>query len=176
MPQSHLKARQNPDYWDKGKPYVDAIEIRIIPDEGNIIAQLRTGNIHHALLEDNKNYLLMKDDKRLRRSVASRLGFDCLMINMGRKPFDDVRVRQALSLAIDRTEVLQVAASGLGQVTGPSPRHETLGPSDLRPLTNGTRRTWSAPRSCWRRPGIQTGSRLTCAQSRPSRQWWRALK
>jgi peptide/nickel transport system substrate-binding protein len=118
--QSHLKARRNPDYWDKGKPVVDAIELKVIPDEASIIAQLRTGNIHHALLEDNKNYLLVKDDKRLKCLRSSRLGFDVLVPNHGRKPFDDVRVRQAISLAIDRNEILQVAASGLGQVTGPA--------------------------------------------------------
>lgn len=119
VPQSHLKARKNPDYWDKGKPYIDAVEIKIIPDEASIVAQLRTGNIHHALLEDNKNYLLVKDDKRLNAMRSPRLGFDCLIMNLGRKPFDDIRVRQAISLAVDRNEVLQVAASGLGQVTGP---------------------------------------------------------
>ncbi len=119
IPQSHLKARKNPDYWDKGKPYVDAIEIKVIPDEGNIIAQLRTGNVHHALLEDNKNYLLVKDDKRLTSLRSPRLGFDMVNVNHGRKPFNDVRVRQALALAVDRTEVLQAAASGLGSVTGP---------------------------------------------------------
>jgi peptide/nickel transport system substrate-binding protein len=119
VPQSHLKARKNPDYWEKGKPSVDAVEIKIIPDEASIVAQLRTGNIHHALLEDNKNYLLVKDDKRLNAMRSPRLGFDCMIMNLGRKPFEDVRVRQAISLAIDRSEVLQVAASGLGQVTGP---------------------------------------------------------
>jgi peptide/nickel transport system substrate-binding protein len=119
VPQSHLKARKNPDYWDKGKPYVDALELRVIPDEGNIIAQLRTGNVHHALLEDNKNYLLVKDDKRLQALRSARLGFDMVNINLGRKPFTDVRVRQALCLAVDRAEVLQAAASGLGSVTGP---------------------------------------------------------
>jgi len=119
VPQSHLKARKNPDYWDKGKPYLDALELKVIPDEANIIAQLRTGNVHHALLEDNKNYLLVKDDKRLNAMRAPRLGFDMVMINHGRKPFTDVRVRQAISLAVDRNEVLQAAASGLGSVTGP---------------------------------------------------------
>ena len=97
MPQSHLKARKNPDYWDKGKPFVDALELKVIPDEANIIAQLRTGNVHHALLEDNKNYLLVKDDKRLRAQRAPRLGFDMVNINHGRKPYTDVRVRQALA-------------------------------------------------------------------------------
>jgi peptide/nickel transport system substrate-binding protein len=119
VPQSHLKARKNPDYWDKGKPYIDALELKVIPDEANIIAQLRTGNVHHALLEDNKNYLLVKDDKRLNAMRAPRLGFDMVMINHGRKPFTDVRVRQAIGLAVDRNEVLQAAASGLGSVTGP---------------------------------------------------------
>jgi peptide/nickel transport system substrate-binding protein len=119
VPQSSLKARKNPDYWDKGKPYIDALEFKVIPDEANIIAQLRTGNVHHALLEDNKNYLLVKDDKRLTALRSPRLGFDMVMINHGRKPFGDVRVRQAISLAVDRTEVLQAAASGLGSVTGP---------------------------------------------------------
>src|SRR5215472_4776246 len=119
VPQSHIKARKNPDYWDKGKPYVDAVEVKVIPDEGNIIAQLRTGNIHHALLEDNKNYLLVKDDKRLIALRSPRLGFDMVNVNHGRKPYTDVRVRQALALAVDRNEVLQAAAAGLGSITGP---------------------------------------------------------
>ncbi|HEV8307951.1 MAG TPA: ABC transporter substrate-binding protein [Methylomirabilota bacterium] len=119
VPQSHLKGRKNPDYWDKGKPYVDAVELKVIPDEANIVAQLRTGNVHHALLEDNKNYFLVKDDKRLATLRSPRLGFDMVNVNHGRKPFQDVRVRQALSLAVDRQEVLQAAASGLGTVTGP---------------------------------------------------------
>src|SRR5207237_422962 len=101
VPQSHLKARKNPDYWDKGKPAVDADEIKVIPDEANIIVQLRTGNIHHALLEDNKNYLLVKDDKRLKAIRAPRLGFDMVNINHGRKPFQDSRDRQALGLGVD---------------------------------------------------------------------------
>jgi peptide/nickel transport system substrate-binding protein len=94
IPQSHLKARKNPDYWDKGKPYVDAVEIKIIPDEGNIVAQLRTGNIHHALLEDNKNYLLVKDDKRLTALRSPRLGFDMVNVNHGRKPYTDAGSRE----------------------------------------------------------------------------------
>src|SRR4029453_2661637 len=119
VPQSHLKARKNPDYWDKGKPSVDAVEIKVIPDEANIVAQLRTGNIHHALLEDNKNYLLVKDDKRLRAQRAPRLRFDLVNINHGRKPYTHVRGGRGLALGVARTEGLQAASAGLGSVTGP---------------------------------------------------------
>ena len=156
VPQSHLKARRNPDYWDKGKPAVDAIEIKVIPDEANIIAQLRTGNIHHALLEDNKNYLLVKDDKRLRAQRAPRLGFDMVNVNHGRKPYTDVRVRQALSLAVDRAEVLQAAASGLGSVTGP------LTPA-MRP--------WALPADAfkeWYTPNVERAKKLLAEAGFPN--------
>ena len=156
VPQSHLKARRNPDYWDKGKPAVGAIEIKVIPDETNIIAQLRTGNIHHALLEDNKNYLLVKDDKRLRAQRAPRLGFDMVNVNHGRKPYTDVRVRQALSLAVDRAEVLQAAASGLGSVTGP------LTPA-MRP--------WALPADAfkeWYTPNVERAKKLLAEAGFPN--------
>ena len=156
VPQSHLKARKNPDYWDKGKPYIDALELKVIPDEANIIAQLRTGNVHHALLEDNKNYLLVKDDKRLTALRAPRLGFDMVNINHGRRPYTDVRVRQALSLAVDRTEVLQAAAAGLGSVTGP------LTPA-MRP--------WALPADAfkeWYTPNLERAKKLLADAGYPS--------
>ena len=157
VPQSHLKARRNPDYWDKGKPWSTPSRSEIIPDEASIIAQLRTGNIHHAMLEDNKNYLLVKDDKRLKALRTSRLGFDCLMINLGRKPFSDVRVRQAMSLAIDRNEVLLVAASGLGQVTGPA---------------TPAMKPWALPISAyneWYTPNLERAKKLLAEAGFPER-------
>jgi ABC-type dipeptide transport system, periplasmic component len=159
IPQSHLKARKNPDYWDKGKPYVDAVEIKIIPDEGNIVAQLRTGNIHHALLEDNKNYLLVKDDKRLTALRSPRLGFDMVNVNHGRKPYTDVRVRQALALAVDRTEILQAAASGLGSVTGPLTPAMKPWALPVERSRSGTRPIRTARRSSSPRRGSPADSR-----------------
>ena len=75
----------------------------MIPDEANIIAQLRTGNVHHALLEDNKNYLLVKDDKRLTGPPIAPAGLRHGQDQPWPEAFNDVRVRQAISLAVDRT-------------------------------------------------------------------------
>src|SRR5438067_10492381 len=56
---------RHPQYFKKGLPYVDEVILRIIPDEANIVAALRTGQIHHAFFEDNKNFNLVKDEKGL---------------------------------------------------------------------------------------------------------------
>jgi peptide/nickel transport system substrate-binding protein len=112
--------KKNPSYWKKDLPYVDEVVVRTIPDEANIVAALRTGQIHHAFIEDNKNWNLLKDEKALTGYRSSRLGYDFLNINASRGPLKDVRVRQAISYAVDRSAVLRVAAAGFGRLTAPA--------------------------------------------------------
>jgi peptide/nickel transport system substrate-binding protein len=118
--EQQLVLKKNPNYFKKGEPYVDAVTLRVIPDEANIVAALRTGQIHHAFLEDNKNFNLLKDEKTLTGYRSSRLGYDYLNINASRGPLKDVRVRQAISWAVDRAQVMRVAASGFGRLTAPA--------------------------------------------------------
>ena len=118
--EQQLVLKRNPNYFKKGEPYVDAVTLRVIPDEANIVAALRTGQIHHAFLEDNKNFNLLKDEKSLTGYRSSRLGYDYLNINASRGPLKDVRVRQAISWAVDRAQVMRVAASGFGRLTAPA--------------------------------------------------------
>jgi peptide/nickel transport system substrate-binding protein len=112
--------KKNPHFYKKGLPHVDEVIVRTIPDEANIVAALRTGQIHHAFIEDNKNWNLLKDEKSLTGYRASRLGYDFLNINASRGPLKDVRVRQAISYAVDRAAVLRVAAAGFGRLTAPA--------------------------------------------------------
>src|SRR5215470_5080836 len=70
--------KKNPNYWKKGLPHADELIVRVIPDEANIVAALRTGQIHHAFIEDNKNYNLLKEEKTLTGYRSSRLGYDYL--------------------------------------------------------------------------------------------------
>src|SRR5215831_13660832 len=94
--EQQMVLKRNPNYFKKGLPHVDEINLRIIPDEANVVAALRTGQIHHAFIEDNKNYNLLKDEKGLVGYRSSRLGYDYLNINASRGPLKDVRVRQAI--------------------------------------------------------------------------------
>src|SRR5438046_10314495 len=92
--------KKHPSYFKGGRPYVDQVILRVIPDEANIVAALRTGQIHHAFIEDNKNFNLLKDEKSLTGYRSSRLGYDYLNISANRGPLKDVRVRQAISYAV----------------------------------------------------------------------------
>ena len=118
--EQELVLKKNPHYFKKGQPYVNDLVLRVIPDEANIVAALRTGQIQHAFIEDNKNYNLLKDEKTLTGYRSSRLGYDYLNITATRGPLKDVRVRQAISWAVDRSQVLRVAAAGFGRLTAPA--------------------------------------------------------
>ena len=84
---------------ERGCPTSTRLILRVIPDEANIVAALRTGQIHHAFIEDNKNYNLLKDEKTLTGYRSSRLGYDYPQHQREpRRPLKDVRVRQAISL------------------------------------------------------------------------------
>jgi peptide/nickel transport system substrate-binding protein len=118
--EQQMVLKKNPNYFKKGLPLVDEVNLRIIPDEANIVAALRTGQINHAFIEDNKNYNLLKDEKSLTGYRSSRLGYDFLNINASRGPLKDVRVRQAISWTVDRAQVMRVAAAGFGRLTAPA--------------------------------------------------------
>src|SRR6188474_3857973 len=140
--------KKDPSYFKSGQPYVDSLVIRTIPDEANIVAALRTGQIHHAFIEDNKNYNLLKDEKSLTGYRSSRLGYDYLNISATRGPLKDVRVRQAISWAVDRSQVLRVAAAGFGRLTAPA----------TAPM-----RQWQLPEEAWMKyykPDVEKAKKL----------------
>jgi peptide/nickel transport system substrate-binding protein len=118
VPEERTTLSANADWWGDG-PYVDGLEIRIIPDEASILAALRAGEIDFALLNDPLiATLLIGDDTVVLNSVPA-ISYHVLQLNASREPMDKLEVRQAMSCAIDRQEVLDVASLGEGTVTGP---------------------------------------------------------
>ena len=120
-PGVNMTLKRNPNYWTQLTTNISGITIRIMPEESSIIAALRTGDVHHAVLEDNKNYDLVKDNPSLQTWRTPALGTNVININHRKAPLSNVLVRQAMSMAIDRDQILQAAGSGFGQVSGPIP-------------------------------------------------------
>ncbi len=105
--------------WAGGPTGVDGIEISVLPDETAILAAMRAGKIDFALLNDPLIATLVPKEPRLQLNRAPLLAYNVLQLNPARKPMNELAVRQAISCAVDRQEVLDTAALGEGQVTGP---------------------------------------------------------
>jgi len=112
---------KNEQYWQPGLPKVDAVELRSIPDPSARIAAITSGQLD--LLWDVPRLGLDQFEKNPDIRIVTIhtpyvLAFSAWTDT---PPFDDVRVRQALKLAIDRKQMLQLALGGHGQIAGDSP-------------------------------------------------------
>jgi len=108
-------------YYNRGRPYLDAIEQVLYPDLAAETA---------AIVNAETDILLMgqpSDFPRLSRTqgvVAMRQAsgrFHNLVLRMDTPPFNDVRVRRALQMALDRQACLDLVFEGLGRVANDSP-------------------------------------------------------
>jgi peptide/nickel transport system substrate-binding protein len=119
-PNEKLVLNANKSYWVPGLPYLDSIEFRTIPDESSILAALRTKQVDWAIIADPKVAIAAgAGSSGLVIDRATSLTYDVMQLNPSREIFKDVRVRQAISCAIDRQQVLDTASMGEGQVIGP---------------------------------------------------------
>ena len=108
----------NPN-WAGGKVGVDGITISVLPDETAILASLRAGQTDFALINDPLVATLIPNEPNLQLNPVSGLAYNVLQLNPARKPMDDLKVRQAISCAVNRQEIVDTALVGEGKVTGP---------------------------------------------------------
>jgi ABC-type transport system substrate-binding protein len=95
----HFVVERNPNYWQKGKPYLDKIVFRPLPDPHTGFASLKSGQVH-VMWTDRGNLIkkAMKD-KSLVTYQCEGTGAMVLLLNCSRPPLNDVRVRRALAHA-----------------------------------------------------------------------------
>ena len=104
-------------------PYFTGINYRIIPDQNTEFLELKAGNIDMMGLTPLQ-YLRQTETPDFKKMYAKYKflsdGYTYLGFNLKKKPFDDKLVRQAISYAIDRSEIIKGVLNGLGEpTTGP---------------------------------------------------------
>lgn len=104
-PGSHVRGTRNTDYWDTGKPYLDGFRAVLIPRHAARVAAVRAGRVHVHF-----GGVTPGERDILREALGDTLAvqespWNCALlvsINHERRPFDDRRVRRALTLGLDR--------------------------------------------------------------------------
>ncbi|MFD1713403.1 ABC transporter substrate-binding protein [Amnibacterium flavum] len=112
----HITVKKNEDYFKDGKPYLDTITFRFLPVDQSRIDALSAGELDWADAVPLNQVATLSEDPRFTYVTSDTAGIpDFLAMNTTAAPFDDVRVRQAVSLALDRQEITDVAYSGTGE-------------------------------------------------------------
>ncbi len=106
---------KNPNYWQQGKPAIDQAILEIIGDDNARILKLKAGELDAALDIPFNQVAMLKNDANIKTDVAKVFRTDLVQLNTSKKPFDDVRVRQALNYAIDTRTLIQGVLKGNGE-------------------------------------------------------------
>jgi peptide/nickel transport system substrate-binding protein len=127
---------RNPDYWKKGKPYVDAIEMRIIESRSTRILGFVAGEFDMTFDRDI-TVPLMKDVRAQAPKAVCELSptnvTTNLAVNSAAPPFDNPQIRKAMALALDRKAFIDILTEGkasIGAVMLPAPEGQWALPPD----------------------------------------------
>ena len=108
--------RRNPDYFG-GQVYLDKVKYTVIPDPAAQAAAFRANQLD-ILSSNQKSQVddIMKSNPKSQKFQLPGASGTRLVINNARKPFDDVRVRAAISKAIDRSAIIATYIAGEGRL------------------------------------------------------------
>ncbi|WP_191562323.1 peptide-binding protein [Metabacillus idriensis] len=111
----YVKVEKNPDYF-QGEPYLDSITYKIVPDQDALLAQLQAGDVHFTEVPGTDIETVKSTFSGVK--VESGLGLSYTYVGWNEKNelFKDVKVRQALTQAIDRKTILAQVMNGDGEV------------------------------------------------------------
>lgn len=116
LPGQKLVVEKNPDYYVKGVPSLDEVEFRIITDSEAALLALKSGeaDIYPRIGTERLEEVA---DKFNAVSAPQNL-VQLVTFNIARKPFNDIKVRQAINYAVNKDEIIDGVALGKGTKLG----------------------------------------------------------
>lgn len=116
-PNQQFVVNANPDYYEAGQPYLSTVIFKFFKDQGSLASALRSKAIDMTWFKDPKiSAQIVKTTPDLVSAPGKTSRTFPVWIGMKTKPFNDVKVRRALSLATDRKACLQTVLGGSGKV------------------------------------------------------------
>jgi peptide/nickel transport system substrate-binding protein len=108
--------QRNPDYWDKGRPYIDEYIILSTPDAATRLAAFRTGQADFIWVASPSEVEVLRktNPNAVVQAYHNTLAPFGVALAQDRPPFNDVRVRRAMCMAIDRQKMVDTVFEGHG--------------------------------------------------------------
>ena len=114
-----IALKKNPEYHVKGLPKLDRVVYRFIADPNAVQAALKAGDVDVSTFGLGPEHVAQfKKDARFQVIVGDTTNDVILAMNNGKKPYADVRVRRAMTHAINKADVLKGAMFGIGKILG----------------------------------------------------------
>ena len=113
--------RKNPNYWNAGQPKADCLRITVAQEAVAAVAAIKAGQVDLMLNVDPSVIGTLKDDPNV--SLLQTAASNSMTVSMwvDTKPFDDVRVREALKLVVDRQTMVDTVLLGFGEPGADNP-------------------------------------------------------
>src|SRR5258706_8391294 len=153
-PNSHIRIVKNPNYWDAAKVTIDAVVFDPSEDRAAVLKRYRAGefDVLRDLPNDQLGWLRQNMPKELH--IAPYAGVYYYAMNTTKPPFNDKRVRVALSMAINR-EILVEKITAAGEL--PAYRFVPNGTANYTPRRAALRATRQAHRAAGAQKVINEG-------------------
>ncbi|MDM8556671.1 ABC transporter substrate-binding protein [Desulfococcaceae bacterium HSG7] len=114
-----ITVTKNPDYWQKGKPYLDEISYSAIPDHQSRYAALVSGQADMMITDRQVHVKKLTANPDFTKYVINFRGAIVLVMNCSKPPLDDVRVRRAIAHAWDQKKYIKASLKDIA----PSAEH-----------------------------------------------------
>jgi peptide/nickel transport system substrate-binding protein len=147
-PNQSLTLMRNPGYFVSGLPYIDRVEMLVDEDNASRIAAFLAGKYDVGWefpgTINRSDWVQIADTLKTRRPNLRVMEFPSNVVNdlamrTDRPPYNDVRVRQAISLALDRPGIIDATFEGVGVANAPVPAALTDWTLPIAQLGDGAR-------------------------------------
>jgi ABC-type transport system substrate-binding protein len=117
----HIRFVKNPDYWQKGKPYLDSVKIITVTDPAVRASLLEKGEIDRTVSLNDFDIPRLEANKGIRVRVVPSTRQYYVVLNHMVHPLDHVNVRRAFNYAIDKAGIVKSVFAGRGAVLSKAP-------------------------------------------------------
>ncbi|HEY3750673.1 MAG TPA: ABC transporter substrate-binding protein [Pseudonocardiaceae bacterium] len=109
-----IKLKKNPNYWQQGKPALDTVTWKVVPDDNSRAIQLQGGQAHINEAPPFSSLQQIQATPNLAIDLFPSTRTDYILMNQTRTPYADVHVRRAISYSIDRAALVKNILFGHG--------------------------------------------------------------